>query len=80
LQYILHNGGSGYFPLRLVQSHLEARRLKLVQGAPEFSIPAYAVYPSDREPDVCDRAIGLMHLATADAAKTRSRVPIRRVK
>lgn len=70
-RYLLDNGGSGYFPFRLVQSYLQTGRLSIVQGAPEFSIPAYAVYPPEYESDVCDRALQLMHFVTADAVKKR---------
>jgi DNA-binding transcriptional LysR family regulator len=33
LQHVLENGGSGYFPRRIVQPHLKARRLQLVPDA-----------------------------------------------
>jgi DNA-binding transcriptional LysR family regulator len=47
LQYILENGGSGYFPLRVVRPLLAARRLFRVRQAPEFRRPAYVVYSAD---------------------------------
>lgn len=45
LQHILQNGGSGYFPMRIIRPHLRARKLTAVRGAPEFLLPAYVVYP-----------------------------------
>lgn len=45
LQHVLENGGSGYFPKRIVQPHLKTKRLSPIRNAPEFSMPAYAVYP-----------------------------------
>ncbi len=45
LEYIRQNGGSGYFPMRLVQPPLEQGVLFLVEGAPEMKRPAYMVYP-----------------------------------
>ncbi len=45
LNYLLENRCSGYFPKRLIASHLEAGRLKLMPQAPVFSYPAYVVYP-----------------------------------
>ena len=45
LEYILQNGGSGYFPLRVVQPYVDTGRLFLVGGAPEMQRPAYVVYP-----------------------------------
>ena len=45
LEYILQNGGSGYFPLRVVEPYLERGELFRVEGAPEMKRPAYIVYP-----------------------------------
>jgi len=45
LEYILQNGGSGYFPVRVVQPYIEQHRLFLIDGAPEMQRPAYVVYP-----------------------------------
>jgi len=47
LQHILQRGGSGYFPLRLVTPHLVTGRLHRRPSAPEFRLPAYAVYPDE---------------------------------
>lgn len=44
LQHILEHGGSGYFPVRIVAPHLAAGTLHLVEGAPYFVMPAYAVF------------------------------------
>jgi DNA-binding transcriptional LysR family regulator len=44
LTYILRAGGTGYFRLGAVRQYLESGRLELVQGAPDFVYPAYAVY------------------------------------
>ena len=46
LQHVLENGGSGYFPKRIVPPHLKAKRLSLIEQAPEFSMSAYVVYLS----------------------------------
>ncbi|MGX1742557.1 LysR family transcriptional regulator [Bosea sp. NPDC055353] len=43
LQHILEHGGSGYFPARIVAPHLAAGTLHLVEGAPHFIMPAYAI-------------------------------------
>ena len=47
LQHVLQSGGSGYFPLRLVAPHLATGRLHRRPLAPEFRLPAYAVYPNE---------------------------------
>jgi LysR family transcriptional regulator, flagellar master operon regulator len=57
LQHILETGGSGYFPVRLVRPYLAGGRLVRLQGAPEFSLPAYMVYASEGRPDFLDDAL-----------------------
>ncbi len=66
LQYILRVGGSGYFRLHVIQPHLRAGRLRLVDGAPEFLYPAYAVYSESADPKALMPALaGLRHVASA---------------
>ena len=65
LQHVLANGGSGYFPIRLVRPHLESHRLVVVPGAPEFSISAHLVWPADAEPNVGGPALDLIRSAAA---------------
>ena len=60
LQHVLENGGSGFFPRRIVRPLLKARRLHVVAGAPEFSMPAYVAYPLDRQADYVSSAIEIM--------------------
>ncbi|ROU01679.1 LysR family transcriptional regulator [Marinobacter sp. R17] len=45
IQHLLRNGGSGYFRTRVAQPYLENGSLERVAEAPEFSYPAYLVYP-----------------------------------
>jgi DNA-binding transcriptional LysR family regulator len=47
LSYVLSEGGSGYFRMHSVQSHLASGRLHLVPGAPHFSFPVYATYSTN---------------------------------
>ena len=65
LEYILQNGGSGYFPIRVVQPFLDRARLFLVDGAPEMQRPAYVVYPEiARNQETLDLALdGLRQIA-----------------
>lgn len=60
LQHILSKGGSGYFPERLVRSQLQAGKLHRVPNSPSFSLPAYVVYPIDRNEDWFGLAVGVM--------------------
>jgi LysR family transcriptional regulator, flagellar master operon regulator len=61
LQHVLENGGSGYFPKRIVLPYLNAKRLNLIAGAPEFSMPAYVVYPLECDRDLFGSALEIMH-------------------
>jgi len=59
LEYILQNGGSGYFPLRVVQPYLDQGRLFPVDEAPRMQRPAYVVYPEiARHQPTLDLALG----------------------
>ena len=51
LQYLITTNSSGYVPRRLVRPLLRDKTLSRVKGAPVFSYPAYAVYPSDPDSD-----------------------------
>lgn len=71
LDYILANGGAGYFPLPLARPHLDAGQLHRVDGAPEFSRTAYLVYPAAEEyVEWFKTALqGLRHVAAAEAGE-----------
>ena len=47
LQYLIQTNSSGYVPRRLIGELLRDKTVTQVKGAPVFSYPAYAVYPSD---------------------------------
>ena len=68
LQYILDNGGSGYFPLRVVRPLQEEGRLFRVEGAESVRRPVYAVYseePADKA--LVDLALrGLDHVSRSE--------------
>ena len=65
LEYIRQNGGSGYFPLRVVQASIERGELFRVARAPSMQRPAYMVYPeSTRYPETLELALnGLRQIA-----------------
>jgi DNA-binding transcriptional LysR family regulator len=50
LEYLLEQGGAGYFPEPVVRSYLRDGRLHLVADAPRYDTPIYAVY-REREVD-----------------------------
>jgi DNA-binding transcriptional LysR family regulator len=79
LQHVLENGGSGYFPKRIVQPHLKAKRFSLIEKAPEFSMPAYVVYPLDCDRDLFSIALEIMHAVAKPKATIRgSKAPPKR--
>ena len=71
LQYILVNGGSGYFPMRVVRPYLTDKRLFRVTGAPTFKRPAYMVYSADpADPETVQLARqGLVQIATMESER-----------
>lgn len=68
LQHILANGGSGYFPMRVVRPYLADGRLFLVEGAPEFRRPAFIVHPQADEQEEWFRTAlqGLRYVASLE--------------
>lgn len=72
LQHILEHGGAGYFPARIVQPHMKAKRLFAIRGAAAFSLPAYVVYPVEGDPALMQTALGCMReIAGASGARAR---------
>jgi hypothetical protein len=66
LNYILRAGGMGYFRKGVVSPYLKAGELQLVEGAPQFTYPAYAVFPESAESrsDVVDALRGLKEVTS----------------
>ena len=77
LTHVLENGGSGYFAHRIVEPLLKSRRLHLVAGAPEFSMPAYVVHPVDRQEDHVLRAVEIIRSIAAEQARRIADAPPR---
>ena len=71
LQLILSGGGSGYFPRRMVRALIEQGRLWPLDESPLIRLPAYMVYPLDREEPALLTGIGkLRELGAAEQART----------
>jgi LysR family transcriptional regulator, flagellar master operon regulator len=66
LEHVLHSGGSGYFPERLVSHHVRAGRLHRISDAPFFRQPVYVVYPTDCDRDMFDAALTVIKRAAAE--------------
>lgn len=61
LQLIMSEGGSGYFPRRLVQELIQQQRLYRVVGAPSFQLPAYVVYPGSGSNPLITPTLTMLH-------------------
>ena len=74
LAYVLEQGGTAYFPIRVVRPHLEAGRLHLVAEAPEFRRPVYAVYPQAAAQEALFQLVlgGLRGIAKTEAAESEN--------
>jgi DNA-binding transcriptional LysR family regulator len=57
LSYILSTGGSGYFRMSAVDTHISSGRLHLVPQAPQFSYPIYVVYTGDAGDAILGQAL-----------------------
>lgn len=63
-EYLLAAGGTGYFRLDMVRSHLASGHLHRVPDAPEFLYPAYAVFAVGSDPQIVHPALaGLKQVA-----------------
>jgi DNA-binding transcriptional LysR family regulator len=60
LGHLLASGGAGYFRGAAVRRHLEAGRLHVVAGAPEFLYPAYAVYAAGADAELLAPALAAL--------------------
>ncbi len=64
LEYILQNGGAGYFPVRVVKSLIENQTLLTVNNTPNLQRPAYMVYASAaRDPSSLNIALQVLREA-----------------
>lgn len=74
LDYVLAQGGSGYFRLAAVRPYLEEGRLELVSDSPEFSYSAYVIYSTRAEQVVISRIRRGLH-AVARAVESTGSAP-----
>lgn len=61
LSYVLSAGGSGYFRMSAVQSHLATGALHLVPEMPQFSCPVYAVHSANADMAIVGPALAGLH-------------------
>lgn len=60
LNYVLSEGGSGYFRMNAVKPYLETGALHLVPRAPHFSFPVYAVHSVNVDIDTLGTALTVL--------------------
>ena len=71
LQYILQNGGAGYFPRRMVDPLVASGEMHLVRGAATARRPAYVVYTTNpKDEEVLTLALDTLRDIAKDATKT----------
>ena len=71
LQYILQNGGAGYFPRRMVDPLVASGEMHLVRGAATARRPAYVVYTTNpKDEEVLALALDTLRDIAKDATKT----------
>ncbi len=66
LQHVMANGGSGFFPHRLVHRFVEDGLLTIPAGSPHFALPAYVVYPEDANPEILALMLDSMRAIVAE--------------
>ncbi len=64
IQYVLANECSGYFPMRMVKTHLARGRLRQPKRTQKFVYPVYMVYPEARDEEAYEPILaGLRRVA-----------------
>ena len=69
LQYLLDNGGRGYFRTRVVQRHLDNKALLRVPGSPEFSYPIYLMYHPQPEAQPLDEVLLILRKVLSENSR-----------
>jgi LysR family transcriptional regulator, flagellar master operon regulator len=69
LNYVLLEGGSGYFRLRAVQPYLDSGNLHIVPGAPHFSFPVYAAHSKNVDAESLGAALTVLRAVSSTEVK-----------
>ena len=73
IQLILANGGACFLPIRMARSFIKEGRLFRVSEAPEFTHPAYMVFPREVNDETMQLALtGLRELALNELEKSEA--------
>jgi DNA-binding transcriptional LysR family regulator len=69
LNYVLLEGGSGYFRLRAIQPYLASGKLHLVPDAPRFSFPVYAAHSVNVDVETLGAALTVLRAVSRAEVK-----------
>lgn len=69
LNYVLLEGGAGYFRMHAVKPYLMSGELRLVPGAPKFSFPIYAVHSANVDEATLGSALAALREVSAAEVK-----------
>lgn len=69
IDYLLANAAAGYFPIRLVRSHLARGRLRQTKRSRKFVYPVYMVYPEARDEEAYEPIIKGLRREAAKVAR-----------
>lgn len=72
MQQILHCGGSGYFPWRITKDLVRQGQLWRVESSPNFTLPAYLVYPLNRREDILEEALTTLRVLARKVASAQA--------
>ena len=67
LQRLLAQGGTGYFPTRMIREHELSGRVRRVPDTPEFRLPAYLCYPAKVDSEPLTLALSTIRRISAEA-------------
>lgn len=67
LNFVMATRGCGYFRLGVVRPHLASGALAVVEGAPPFEYPAYAVYARNNGNSALSPALQILHDCAQEA-------------
>jgi LysR family transcriptional regulator, flagellar master operon regulator len=71
LDFLLATEGTGYFPQRLVKSHIAGGRLKLIKKGRRYVCPVAMMYPETRDDEAYEPIIAALRAEAAKAAGVR---------
>ena len=66
-QYLVDNKKTSFLPYRVADDYVEAGKLFFVKGGPEIPFPSYAVWTSNKPPELIDTALSELRLAAKNA-------------